>query len=246
MENEIKATDANVENAEKVSDALGLLGRERAKIEKRIDGYEAGQFDGTYESLNPIGVQVACETLSDFMSSDVAKALNEESAALDAVNARYDKLEDSIEAAIAELTERRGELVKEHNDKRKSANKGNVTKGFWPVYGGILVCVIAVFATRGLGFGMPGAIIAGVIGYGAGSYVFKYLMGRLVKTDPAITERAEEELEAIRAEYDEVADQVGKLKDRLDMIERAEEAIDELQMFIQDALADFDEEDDEF
>jgi len=71
-------------------------------------------------------------------------------------------------------------------------------------------------------------------------------MGRLVKTDPAITERAEEELEAIRAEYDEVADQVGKLKDRLDMIERAEEAIDELQMFIQDALADFDEEDDEF
>lgn len=242
MENEINTT-ANEASADKVAEALSLLARERGKIEKRIDTYEAGEFGATHESLNPIGVQVACETLSDHMSPEVAEALRRESEALDAVNARHDALEDSIDAVIARLTEQRADLVKDHAEKRKAANSGNMTKGFWPVYGGLFLCIVAVFATRGLGFGMPGAIIAGVLGYAAGSYIFKYLMGRLVKTDPAITERAEEELEAIRAEYDEVADQVGKLKDRLDMIERAEEAIDELQMFIQDALADFDEDD---
>lgn len=244
MENEIKSTVNAGENADKVAGALALLARERAKIEKRIESYEAGRFDAAHESLNPIGVQVACETLSDHMSPSVAAALKAEAEALDAANARYDALEDSIDAVIAELTERRGELIQEHNDKRKSANHGNMTKGFWPVYGGIVVCVMAVFATRGLGFGMPGAIVAGIIGYAAGSYIFKYLMGRMVKTDPAVTEEAAKELEAIRAKYDGVTDRVNELKDQLDLVERAEEAIDELQMFIQDALDDFDEDED--
>lgn len=242
MENEIKTT-ANEAGAEKVAEALSLLARERGKIEKRIDAYEAGEFEATHESLNPIGVQVACETLSDFMSPEVAAALEVESKALDAANARYDALEDSLDKTIAELTERRADLVKKHSKKRKSTNKGNMTKGFWPVYGGILLCVIAVFATRGLGFGMPGAIIAGALGYAAGSYIFKYFFGRVVKTDPAQTEKATQELDAIRAEYDGIADKINELKDRLDLVERAEEAIDELQMFIQDTLDDFDEDD---
>lgn len=242
MENEIKTT-ANEAGTDKVAEALSLLARERGKIEKRINAYEAGEFGATHESLNPIGVQVACETLSDFMSPQVAEALTAESEALDAANARYDALEDSLDKTIAELTDRRADLVQEHNEKRKSTNHGNMTKGFWPVYGGILLCVIAVFATRGLGFGMPGAIVAGVLGYAAGSYMFKYLIGRVVKTDPAVSEKVTQELDAIRAEYDRVADEINELKDRLDLVERAEEAIDELQMFIQDALDVFDEDD---
>lgn len=242
MENEINTT-ASEAGADKVAEALSLLARERGKIEKRIDAYEAGEFGATHESLNPIGVQVACETLSDYMSPEVAAALRQESEALDAVNARYDALEDSIDAVIAKLTEQRADLVKDHAEKRKAANAGNMTKGFWPVYGGLFLCVIAVFATRGLGFGMPGAIVAGVLGYAAGSYIFKYLANRFVKTDTAAIEKAAEDLEVIRDEYDRVAEEVNKKKDQLDLVERAEEAIDELQMFIQDTLDDFDEDD---
>lgn len=242
MENEINTT-ASEAGADKVAEALSLLARERAKIEKRIDAYEAGEFEATHESLNPIGVQVACETLSDHMSPEVAAALAAESKALDEANARYDALEDSIDAVIAELTEQRADLVKQHAEKRKATNAGNMTKGFWPVYGGLFLCVIAVFATRGLGFGMPGAVVAGVLGYASGSYIFKYLANRFVKTDTAAIESASEELEAIRSEYDRVADEVNEKKDQLDLVERAEEAIDELQMFIQDTLDDFDEGD---
>lgn len=242
MDNEILPSDNAAEARKAAADAFDLLARERAKIEARVAAYEKDQFDGVFESPNPIGVQVACEAISDFMSEETAEALKAESAALDKINDRFDAVEDKLEAQIATLSERREELVHEHHDKRKAANRGNVTTGFWPLYGGILMCVIAVVLTRDLGFGLPGAVVAGALGYASGSYIFKYFANRFVKPKAVVDENVEAELNALREEYDQIAETVNGLKDQLDLIERAEEAIDEIQMFIADTLDDLDKD----
>lgn len=254
--------------AKATGDALSVLAREREKIETRISAYERGEFDQPFESPNPIGAQSACETLIDAakqpnatanpateehddrtcaqticLPAEIIQKLEAESTMLDALEDRFDNLEDVIEKKMAELTERRNEIVAEHNAKRKEYNRGNMSKGFWPLYGGIFLSVIAVFATRDLGFGMPGALATGVIGYAAGFYAFKVLASRFIRTNPAADAAAKERLECLRAEHDRVVENLDTLKMCLAQIERDEENIDELQMHIQDALDDLDDPD---
>ena len=224
--------------ADAATEALGTLARERGKVEARIEAYERGAWDSVLESPNPLGAQAACEALADAGTPEVVSALQAESAKLDELESRYDKLEDALEEEVSALSEQRVALVGEHNEKRKGINRANMMKGFWRIYFGVAVCVLAAFCANSLGLGMFGAVAAGALGYAAGAYIFKVLAARFIRTDPEAEAALREELDLLREKHDAISAEIDSLKERLASVNQGEEYVDELQLSIQDALDD--------
>lgn len=224
---------------------LGFLQHECEKIESRIAAWEEDRFDAAFESMNPIGAQAAVEALRDEMCAEVAAGLRACDEALDALAERLGEVEGAMGERSRLASRQREQLALDYNEKRKSVNAGNVAKGFWSIYAGLFLCVVVAFMARDAGFGLPGSVIGGVLGYASGFYVMRYFssfMAKKKKTDPAAHAAAEKELEDIKARYDAMADQLHELQDRLIEMGKLDDPISELQDLVQDALEDYEEE----
>lgn len=223
---------------------LDFLSRECDKIDSRLAAWEAGDFDAVFESLNPIGAQAAVEGLRDEMNPEVARGLRGCDERLDAAAERLGEVEGAVGERSRLASQQREQLAREYNEKRKSVNAGNVAKGFWSIYAGLFLCVIVAFAARDAGFGLPGSVIGGVLGYASGFYIMRYFsawQAKRKKVNPEAHAAAEKELEDIKARYDEAGERLHELQDRLLEIGKLDDPISELQDLVQDALEDCEE-----
>lgn len=224
---------------------LAFVQRECEKIESRIAAWEEDRFDASFESMNPIGAQAAVEGLRDEMGAEVARGLRDCDEALDVLAERLGEVEGALGDRSRLMSQQREQLARDYNEKRKSVNAGNVAKGFWSIYAGLFLCIIVAFVARDAGFGLPGSVMGGVLGYATGFYIMRYFssfMAKKKKTDPAAHAAAEKELEEIKGRYDAMGEQLHELQDRLLDIGKLDDPISELQDLVQDALDDYEEE----
>lgn len=229
----------------KAQDNLALIKRECQKIEARISAYERRAFDETCESLNPIGAQAAVEGLLDEMSAPVAAGLKACDEHLDSLDERLNDVEGSLGEELRMLNQKRTETARRYNEKRRVVNRGNLSKGFWPMYGGLFFCIIFAMIANGFGWGMVGSVVCGIVGYAAGSYILQFFMNSMTKNriDPEVLEAGKAELDAIKAEFDETHEQIKALQDHLSDLGKLDDPISELQDLLQDAIDEWDDRD---
>lgn len=222
---------------------LDFIRKECQKIDARISAYERKAYDEIFESMNPIGTQLAAEGLSDEIDAEIAAELKVIDEQLDNLNDRLNDVEGNIGERIRTLNQERMDKAREYNEKRKKMNAGNFAKGFWPMYGGVFFGVVIAVAAREAGLGMTGCLLGGVCGYAAGSYIMNFLSTRISRQriDPAEQEAAKAELDAIHEEHKSMSEEINTLQDTHDIVAKTESLIEELQDFIQDALNDFEE-----
>lgn len=223
--------------------SLGFIQKECQKLETRISAYERKAYNEVFESMNPIGAQLAVENLADELDAEIAAELKKCDEHLDDLNDRLNEVEGVLGEAIRLLSAERDNKAREYNEKRKSVNAGNVAKGFWSIYGGVFFGAVFAFAARGAGLGVIGCVVAGVLGYAGGSYVLRYLSQNLAKKriDPVAQAAAEAELNEIHEEYKNLTNQMNALQDNLIDVSKSEDLISELQDFVQDTLDGFEE-----
>lgn len=223
---------------------LAFVRRECEKIESRIAAWEEDRFDAAFESMNPIGAQAAVEGLRDEACAAVARGLRECDEVLDALAERLGEVEGALGERSRLMSQEREQLARDYNEKRKSVNAGNVAKGFWSVYAGLFLCVIVALMARDAGFGLPGSVIGGVLGYATGFCIMRYFsafMAKKKKADPEAHAAAEKELEDIKARYDEMGERLHEIQDRLLDVGKLDDPISELQDLVQDALEDYED-----
>lgn len=223
--------------------SLGFVQKECQKLETRISAYERKAYNEVFESMNPIGTQLAVENLADELDAEIAAELTKYDEHLDGLNDRLIDVEGHLGDAIRLISNERDNKAREYNEKRKSVNAGNVAKGFWPVYGGIFLGVVFAILARDAGLGIIGCLVGGVLGYAAGAYVMRVLSTQLSKKriDPAAQEAAKAELDAIHEEHKRLTEEMNGLQDTLADVSKSEDLISELQDFIQDTLDGFEE-----
>ena len=227
-----------MENASAKTANLEVIKNEHQAICQLVEAYAKNDF-----SIEPNDevVKELKDTLWTMDAEDVrliASELEAEMAALDATISKIEsiskKVDDRHQACMAE----RKQTEAEFTSLRKKTNNTNLSRGVWPIYGGVVVGAMAAFLTRQFDLGMIPCVIAGAAGYFVGNQLIQQLFNRTGHDAANNKDNAAErtQLDQLRGRYEELSREYEQLANARDYLHRLVNQSEDLQFAISEAL----------
>lgn len=217
---------------------LALIKSEHQAIRALAEAYEKGDF-GTEPEGD--GVEKLKDTLWTMDATDVrpiAAALQEEMDLLDGTVDWIEGISSDLDARYQACMIDKKQAEIDFTSLRKKTNNNNLSRGIWPIYGGVIVGLMAAFLARQFELGMIPCIIGGAAGYFIGNQLIQQALKRIGHPSADAKENAEEraQLDQLRARYEELSREHERLTTAQYYLHRLVNQAEDLQFSISEAL----------
>ena len=223
---------------------LELIRQEHQTIRLLVEAYEKDDF-----SIEPNDevIKELKDTLWTMDAADVRLVANEleaEMAALDATISKIESISKKIDDRHQACLTERKQTETEFTSLRKKTNNTNLSRGVWPIYGGVVVGAMAAFLARQFDLGMIPCVIAGAAGYFIGNQLIQQLFNRTGHAAASNKDNTAEQaqLDQLRGRYEELTREYEHLANARDCLHRLVNQSEDLQFAISEALHEAGEE----
>ena len=227
-----------MENKPTAQDHLQLIVSEHDKIRLLASAYEQGNYAGEVDTEIAEKLKDELWTLDPDDVAPVANELREQLSAFDDTIAWLDRLGTENDARYQECVAEKKQAETDFNTLRKKLNSTNISRGIWPIYGGVLIGIMAAWLANQLDLGMAGSIIAGALGYFVGNQLMQQVTKRLNHPSAAKKDDSDERaaLDALRGRYEELSREHDRLANARDCLAKAVNHAEDIQFAISEAL----------
>lgn len=227
-----------MENASAGTANLELIKNEHKAICQLVAAYEKNDFS---VEPNDEVVRELKDTLWTMDAEDVRLIANEleaEMAALDVTIGKIESISKRIDERHQACSAERKQTEAEFTSLRKKTNNANLSRGVWPIYGGVVVGAMAAFLARQFDLGMIACVIAGAVGYFVGNQLIQQAFNRAGHAAATNKDNAAEraKLDQLRGRYEELSHEYEQLANARDCLHRLVNQSEDLQFAISEAL----------
>lgn len=219
-------------------ECLRTIISEGERLRALTAAYEKGDYSTAPEGLAIEELKDKLWTLGAEEVAPIAHQLNEQMAALDEIVDWVDGISDDIDARYQSCMIDKKQAELDFTALRKKVNGANLSRGIWPIYGGILVGIMAAFLANQFSLGMIASIIAGAGGYFIGNQLMQQVAKRVGHPSAAKRDDSDERiaLDKLRGAYEELSHEHDRLTMAQDYLTRISNQAEDLQFAISEAL----------
>ena len=219
-------------------ECLRTIISEGERLRALTAAYEKGDYSTAPEGLAIEELKDKLWTLGSEEVAPIADQLNEQMAALDEIVEWLDGISSDIDARYQSCMIDKKQAELDFTALRKKVNGANLSRGIWPIYGGILVGIMAAFLANQFSLGMIASIIAGAGGYFIGNQLMQQVATRVGHPSAAKRDDSDERiaLDKLRGAYEELSREHDRLTMAQDYLTRVSNQAEDLQFAISEAL----------
>lgn len=227
-----------MESTGSAREQLQLAISEHEKIRQLADAYDQGNFAEEADNAEVEALKDRLWTLGAEEVAPIEAGLREQLSALDQTIARLDRISKGIDARHQACTAEKKQAELDFTALRKKLNSTNLSRGLWPIYGGVLVGVMAAWLASQLALGMAGCVIAGAAGYFVGNQLMQQIARRVGHPSAAKKDDSAERaaLEELRGRYEELSREHDQLSLAQERLAKAGNCAEDIQFAISEAL----------
>lgn len=232
-----------MEQRNTAQECLRIIIAESERLRALVTAYERDDYDDAPDNSAISELKDQLWTLDAADVEPIAAQLNEQMAQLDEIVDWLDGISDDIDTRYQNCMIDKKQAELNFIAMRKKVNGTNLSRGIWPIYGGVLVGVMAAFLANQFDLGMVASIVAGAAGYFVGNQLMQQITKRM--GHPAVAKKDDSEeraaLDKLRGAYEALSREHDRLTSAQDYLTRASNQAEDLQFAISEALHELDD-----
>lgn len=219
-------------------ECLRTLAAEEQRLRALVAAYEQDDFSTAPHEAAVEELKDKLWTLSAADVAPIADTLNAQMVQLDQIIEQLDGVTNAVEARYQTCAANKKQAELDFTALRKKVNGTNISRGVWPIYGGVLVGIMAAFLANQFQLGMAASVIAGAAGYFVGNQLMQQITKRLGHPAAATANDSAERaaLDKARGTYEALSREHDRLASAQDYLIRASNQAEDLQFAISEAL----------
>ncbi len=227
-----------MENRKTAQDYLQLAISEHEGIRSLAAAYEAGDYSSESSAEGIETLKDELWTLGAEELAPIAGELEAQISSLDETIARLEALNAKNDARYQACKAERRQAETDFTALRKKLNNTNLSRGLWPIYGGVLIGLMAAWLANQFNLGMVACVLAGAAGYFVGNQLMQQISRRLGHPSAAKKDDSDERaaLDALRGRYEELSREHDRLANAQDRLVKATNHAEDIQFAISEAL----------
>ncbi|MBR5259134.1 MAG: hypothetical protein IKV48_01435 [Eggerthellaceae bacterium] len=217
---------------------LALIKSEHQAIRALAEAYEKGDFSTEPEGE---GVEKLKDTLWTMDAADIRPIVDALKAEMDLLDETVDWVEgisSDIETRYQACMIDKKQTEIDFTSLRKKTNGSNLSRGIWPIYGGVIVGLMMAFLARQFALGLIPCIAGGAAGYFIGNQLIQRALKMIGHPSTNAKENVEEraQLDQLRGRHEELSREHEHLTTAQYYLHRLVNLAEDLQFSISEAL----------